>query len=404
MVQGRDLPVLELLAADPPPLAGGPLLLTVHGAPLGFAAPGDPDPRATGLAVHAAEVAAHDHPPETCGWEAALLGRRPAATVVVNTIGDRPESLDRLLEALLEQSYQPLEVVVVDNRPGRWDRSVLRAHERIRVVERSLPGISAARNAGLAATTTPVVLFTDDDVVPAPDWAAWLVAALHSGPRTACATGLILPLDTSHEAQRLAEQWGGYSKGFQRRVHQHPHPSPPTALYPYEPGLYGSGGSVGFWADRLRDLGGYDEVLGTGTPARGGEDLAMHMTVVLNGLHLVYEPRAVLWHTHRTSELEWRRQLFAYGVGLSAAMTRRALSSPRDLLSVLARLPAAVRHAAHLASARNPARTRKQDTAPARRYPRRLVLMEALGMAIGPVALARSWLWRRRAISEDRAA
>jgi len=191
-----------------------------------------------------------------------------------------------LVRALLTQTYAPLEVLVVDNRPGTWDRDRLRADPRVRLVQQPVKGVSAARNAGLAATTTPVVLFLDDDVVPSPDWAGWLVAALHTTPETACATGLILPLDTRSDGQRLLEEWGGFAKGLERRLHRHPHPSPPSPLYPYQPGAYGSGASVGFWTEQLRSLGGYDEVLGAGTPAHGGEDLAVQMEVVLAGRHL----------------------------------------------------------------------------------------------------------------------
>jgi GT2 family glycosyltransferase len=232
------------------------------------------------------------------------------------------------------------------------------------------------------------VLFLDDDVVPSPDWAGWLVAALHATPETACATGLILPLDTRTDGQRLLEEWGGFGKGLERRLHQHPHPAPPGPLYPYQPGAYGSGANVGFWAERLRALGGYDEVLGAGTPAHGGEDLAMQMSVVLSGRHLSYEPSSVVWHRHRASKQEWTRQLFWYGVGLSATMLRRALSSPRDLSAVLVRLPAAVHHGFARDSARNAGRSPD--------YPRSLVLVEILGMLVGPFALVLSLAHRRR--------
>lgn len=376
-----DLPVLDLLADRPVPEATAPILVTAHGRPLGFVPEGERDPR--GWARQA-----YGTPQDEGSWQDRLGDRRPAATVVVATTGDRPGPLNVLLKALLDQTYAPLEVLVVDNRPGDWDRSGLLSDRRIRVVEQPVRGVSAARNAGLAATTTPLVLYLDDDVVPSPDWAGWLVAALHTTPETACATGLILPLDTRTEGQRLLEQWGGFGKGLERTLHQHPHPSPPGPLYPYQPGAYGSGASVGFWADALRQLGGYDEVLGAGTPARGGEDLMVQMTVVLSGRHLAYEPSSVVWHRHRASKSEWTRQLFWYGAGLSATMIRRALASPRDFTAILVRLPAAVRHAFSSSSTRNVHRTAE--------YPRSLVLVEVLGMLLGPVALVRSWAGRSR--------
>jgi GT2 family glycosyltransferase len=378
-----DLPVLDLDDDGPVPVASAPILVTTRGTPVGFVPEGEPDPRRW------ASVAFGGRRVEEASWQDRLGDRRPAATVVVATTGDRPGPLNVLLRALLAQTYAPLEILVVDNRPGNWDQAQLLTDPRVRIVGQPVKGVSAARNAGLAATRTPVLLYLDDDVVPSPDWAGWLVAALHTTPETACATGLILPLDTRTDGQRLLEEWGGFAKGLERRLHQYPHPAPPSPLYPYQPGAYGSGASVGFWADALRQLGGYDEVLGAGTPARGGEDLAVQMTVVLSGRHLAYEPSSVVWHRHRASKREWTAQLFWYGVGLSATMIRRALSSPHDFYAVLVRLPAALRHGF------SPRSTRNAHRSPT--YPRSLVVIELLGMLAGPVALVRSWVQHRRA-------
>ncbi len=382
------LPVLDLFADGPVPDAAAPLLVTAHGYPLGLLPQDCTDPRQQGLTLFTDALRQHqaEAPGSPCGWKLELGDRRPGATVVITTIGDQSEGLRRVVDQLLEQTYDPLQVVVVDNRPGRWSRAgCLPDSPRVQIVEERFPGISAARNAGLAAATTPIVLFLDDDVIPGPDWAGWLVAALHTTPDTVCATGLILPLEIRTRGQRLLEEWGGYAKGLHRQVHRHPCPEPPHPLYPYLPGIYGSGANVGFWAERLRSLGGYDETLGAGTPTFGGEDLAMQMDVVLRGHDLVYEPAAVIWHRHRASMSDWRRQLFRYGAGLSAAMLRRAGRSADDRREILRRVPAAVQHAISPTSRKNERRSGD--------YPRALVLVELIGMAYGPIALVRS---RRR--------
>ena len=123
-------------------------------------------------------------------------------------------------------------------------------------------------------------------------------------------------------------------------------------------------------------------VLGAGTPTHGGEDLVMHLDVVLSGRVLVYEPAAVVWHRHRASAEAWRRQLFRYGIGLSAAMTRFAGDHPAHRRAMLGRLPSAVRHALSPASVKNEHRSAD--------YPRSFVLTELAGMACGPLALWRS--------------
>jgi cellulose synthase/poly-beta-1,6-N-acetylglucosamine synthase-like glycosyltransferase len=100
------------------------------------------------------------------------------ATVVVPTHG-RPVALGRCLEALRDQSIGPaLQVIVVYD--GRADGPPLAPG--VLVVETGARrGPAAARNAGGGQAATSYVLFTDDDCVPAPDWAERLLGALSDG-------------------------------------------------------------------------------------------------------------------------------------------------------------------------------------------------------------------------------
>jgi glycosyltransferase involved in cell wall biosynthesis len=78
-------------------------------------------------------------------------------SLVIPTVG-RP-TLERVLERLRAPDVEVLVVadVSVDPPPAQ---AVLQATE---------PGAAGARNAGWRAASAPIVLFTDDDVLPAPD-------------------------------------------------------------------------------------------------------------------------------------------------------------------------------------------------------------------------------------------
>lgn len=87
------------------------------------------------------------------------------------------------LDALYVQTVRPrLEILVVDD--GSTDATARIARELgFRVVSQGTnQGLSAARNAGIAATTAPIVAFTDDDCVPGPTWAEDLLAAWATAP------------------------------------------------------------------------------------------------------------------------------------------------------------------------------------------------------------------------------
>lgn len=87
--------------------------------------------------------------------------------------------LRQAVESALAQTYQPLEVVVVDD--GSTDASMqtianLVERGRVRLVRQANQGLAAARNAGLAASTGVFVVFLDSDDYLHPDMAARLTA------------------------------------------------------------------------------------------------------------------------------------------------------------------------------------------------------------------------------------
>jgi hypothetical protein len=186
------------------------------------------------------------------------------------------------------------------------------------------------------------------------------------------------------------EEFGGFSKGFERRIFDLNSHRAVEPLYPYRVGWFGSGLNMAFDAALLRALGGFDEHLGAGTRVRGGEDLDAFLRVILGGRRLVYEPRALVWHYHRRDVGALRRQLHGSGVGLSAVLAKllRDRSTRRD---VLVRASPGLRHLLSPSSEKNRRKTS---------FPRSLAMAELRGVASGPFIYTYSlWRDRRRAAS-----
>ena len=152
---------------------------------------------------------------------------------------------------------------------------------------------------------------------------------------------------------------------------------------------------MAFDAATLRDLGGFDPSMGTGTPARGGDDLVALFAVVASGRRLVYQPAAVVYHFHRTEPPALSRQAFGYGVGLGAYLTNVAVHHPRLALKTAKVACAAATSTVRGRSACNVAR---YDG-----WPRPLTRLERRGIALGPLAYARSAWQACRAGRPDRA-
>jgi len=165
-------------------------------------------------------------------------------------------------------------------------------------------GPGAARNAGLALVTTPLVAFVDTDV-ELPD--GWLEPLLRhfADPRV----GLVAPrVSTSDLASPVA--W------YERN-------NSPLDLGP-EPARIRAGTRVSYVpaaaivcrVDALQDVGGFDESL------RSGEDVDLVWRLDEAGWRCRYEPAAVVRHDPRPSWGAWVRQRVLYGSS-AAPLARR---------------------------------------------------------------------------------
>jgi O-antigen biosynthesis protein len=311
-------------------------------------------------------------------------------SVVVPT-RDRPDMVIDCIASILRQDYPRLEIIVVDNAPGSSAtadalQSRFGEDPRVRYVREDRAGISFARNRGVDAARGRIVAFTDDDVRVDEGWLTALVRPFLEDPETACVTGLVMPAKLDTRAQVWTEEFGGFNKGYDARTWDLD--STDDVLFPYAAGRLGSGQNMAFHTDFLRRSGGFNTALGIGSPAMGGEDLAAFFSVVASGRRLAYAPEAVVWHIHRRDMGSLRRQLFTYGVGLSAYLTSCIVERPRRLLDLLPRVPAGVRHLLSPASGKNVHKSRT--------YPKHLTLLEMAGLIYGPMAYGRGLLRARR--------
>src|SRR5581483_12138742 len=204
---------------------------------------------------------------------------------------ERPERLRRCVESILACEYpsERIEVLVVDNAPegNRTERLVQeleKATGRVRYAREDVPGSASARNRGLTLVRTPLVAMTDDDVIVDRHWLTEVARAFDAYPRAGAVSGLLLPAALDTEAQVWFEQYGGFGRGFRRRVFDlGDHRPPDEPLYPWNAGLFGTGNNFSFRTDMIRDIGGFDPALGNGTPALGGVDSEVLLRTILNG-------------------------------------------------------------------------------------------------------------------------
>ncbi|HUB36548.1 MAG TPA: glycosyltransferase [Solirubrobacteraceae bacterium] len=337
----------------------------------------------------------------------------PRASVVVPTSLGRPEQLLACVRALARLDYPDYEIVVVDNRRqgGAGEEVLARLGEiaPVRVVAQRRPGISAARNAGIAVADGEIVAFTDDDVEVDRGWLRALGERFVREPGVAGVTGMVVPKELETPAQIWFEESGtGLDRtfatlSFELQAPATGHPlagerfrmlriaageSAARVDSLYAVGELGQGANMAFRASALRAAGGFDEALGAGTPAQGGEDLAMLVELLVAGSRLAYEPTAIVHHTHRRTLPELERQILGYGLGFTAMLTALVWRDPRHLLGLARVLPAGLH-----AMLGGPSTKRVRRSAG---FPPHLARLELVGMVRGPLAYLASRRSQRR--------
>lgn len=309
--------------------------------------------------------------------EKALQTDVPLITIAVCS-HDRAEELVDCIERLLKQTYPNFEILIVDNAPSNnqtlelvTQRFWLNPHVRYTLEERK--GLAWARNRAILAARGEIIAFTDDDVKADPNWLSALWKDFSSGKEVMCVTGLVLPDELETPAQILCEEYANFSKGFERQVFDN-HLAAPG--YPYLAGQFGTGGNMAFRRSFLLKLGGFDGRLGSGMPSCGGEDLDIFFRTITSGATLVYEPAAIIWHSHWRDYATLVNRLHSYGKGLAAYLINMVHKDPRRFFSLLKQSPFGFHYLFSKTSNKN----RNRSAA----FPKDLTRAEWIGLLEGP--------------------
>ena len=293
----------------------------------------------------------------------------PRISIVIPTNLERAFDVKLCVEEIGRLDYPNFEVLLVDNRPLVPADDVLpellAENPWLRVVREPKHGISAARNTGVEHADADIIAFTDDDVRVDRNWLRAIGTRLAVDPTLDAITGLILPAELETPAQIWFERYYGGFGGirsfepvtlqsdrrrlriFDRsRILVRNTGGEDIRHFPiYGVGAYLAGANMALRKSALERIGGFDVALGTGTPSRGGDDLAVIISLLWAGGRVGYEPGAYVYHRHRREFEELLRQMDGNGLGYTAMLTALVRNDPRHLLGIAAELPPAARRA-----------------------------------------------------------
>jgi glycosyltransferase involved in cell wall biosynthesis len=252
----------------------------------------------------------------------------PADLTVVICSLNGAAGVDRCLRALAGQTIRPrLEIIVVDDGSTDETSDVGRRHGA-RVIRHPVNrGLAAARNSGLAASSTPIVAFLDDDCEPEPEWAAELLAGYEDGVTgvggpvmPAAPAGFmsgylsrnnpLAPLEANlAKSGRIVYRFFLYLKRQWALAEE----TGPRDVYAFV------GANMSFRKQALIDVGQFDERFRFGCEEG---DLCLALTSAMPSCRLAFTPRARVVHHFEPTLRDTLRRSRAYGRG-SAQLYRK---------------------------------------------------------------------------------
>ena len=238
----------------------------------------------------------------------------------------RWDDLIESVESVKRQSAPPCEIiVVVDHNLALLERVRSSIPNVISLENRNRPGLSGARNSGVASARGAIIAFLDDDAVAAPDWLMRLSAA-YDDPRVFGVGGSIVPVWSDGRPAWFPEEFDWVVGCTYRGMPQTT--SPVRNLI---------GCNMSFRRETFEVIGGFQDGVGrVGALPMGCEETEFCIRARQHWpqRELLYEPQACVYHRVPAQRARWSYfRSRCYSEGLSKALVSRRVGAADGLAS-----------------------------------------------------------------------
>ena len=214
------------------------------------------------------------------------------------------------LDALLKQRHNhDTEILVVNDGSTDETADVVARYPSVRLINQANAGPAAARNRGAKEAKGAIILFTDDDCIPVPDWLCSMVTPFDD-PEVVGVKGAYRSSQKSLIARFVQIEYEDRYRLMARL---------PSIDFV---DTY----SAGYRLDRFLEMKGYD----TSFPVACAEDAELSYRMSARGWIMKFTPAAIVFHTHPDTLWRYLKKKYKFAFWRVMALSKNPAKTFKD--------------------------------------------------------------------------